>query len=306
MSDVSVIILNWNTRELVARCLREVEAHAEGLSLELIVADNASSDGTVEMVRRDFPHVKVVETGGNVGFARGNNLAVRAATGRYHLLLNSDAFPRAGALRALVDVLDRQPQAGLAGARLLNADGSFQAGHTLFPTLGRELLILTGLGRVLFGRHYPSAGPEVPRGARPVDYVEGACLLCRPEAYAQVGGLDEGFFMYAEEVDLCMALRRAGWQVWYVPEAEVTHLGGASSAGRKPEREADLYVSRVRFFRKHYGPFRARLLSALILATTAAKVLLHGLLRTLTGGRRGRAVVAVGHLAKRLNQAVRA
>lgn len=301
--DVSVVILNWNTRDLLAECLRTTAAQSDGLSLELIVVDNASTDDSVALVRRDFPHVRVVESPANVGFAAGNNLGVREAGGRCVLLLNTDAFLKPGALRALVDVLDAQPRAGLVGARLVNADGSFQASHTAFPTLTREFLILSGLGRLFFGAHFPSHGAERAAGPQTVDYVEGACLMCRPEAYRQVGGLDAGFFMYAEEVDLCMALKRAGWSVWYQPDAEVTHLGGASSSQRKPEREGDLYASRVRFFRKHYGPVAASLLTGLIFGFTALKNVVHGALRLATGGRRGRPVVSLSRLSAKLRAA---
>lgn len=301
--DVSVVILNWNTRDLLVECLRVTAAQAGGLSLELIVVDNASTDDSAAVVRRDFPQVRVVQSPANIGFAAGNNLGVRAATGRYVLLLNTDAFLQPGALPALVTLMDAQPRAGLAGARLLNRDGSFQASHTPFPTVSREFLILSGLGRLLFGAHFPSRGPDRADGPKAVDYVEGACLLCRPEAYGQVGGLDAGFFMYAEEVDLCMALKRAGWSVWYHPEAEVVHLGGASSSERKPEREGDLYVSRVRFFRKHYGPVAATLLTGLIYVFTALKNVLHGALRLATGGRRGRPVVSLSRLSAKLRAA---
>lgn len=300
MPDVSIIILNWNTRDLLAQCIETAQRLAGPLSLEFIVVDNASTDDSVAMVRERFPDARVVENAENVGFARGNNAGVAVATGRYALLLNSDAFLTQGALSALVALADSHPRAGLIGAHLRNADGSFQASHTPFPTLGRELFILTGLGRALFGPHFPSHGPEEARGAQTVDYVEGACLLVRPEAYRAVGGLDSGFFMYAEEVDLCFALRRAGWEVWYEPAARVTHLGGGSSQHRRPQREGDLYRSRVRFFRKHYGALQATLLKGLIYLLTLIKMSAHGTLRWLTGGRRGRAVVSLAYLRAQL------
>jgi GT2 family glycosyltransferase len=301
--DVSVIILNWNTRDLLAECLRIAQARVDDLAVEWIVVDNASSDDSVAMVQRDFPHVRVIANEANLGFAAGNNRGAQVSAGRYTLLLNTDAFLQPGALRAMVSLLDGQSRAGLCGARLLNRDGSFQASFTPFPTLMREALILSGLGRLLFGPHYPSRGPEREVGPQPVDYVEGACLLCRTEAYRQVGGFDAGFFMYAEEVDLCMSMKRAGWSVWYHPGAEVIHLGGASSSLRKPEREGDLYVSRVRFFRKHYGPFAAGLLAGLIYVSAGLKYVMHGLLRWATGGRKGRPVVSPGRLAAKLRAA---
>lgn len=301
--DLSVIVVNWNTRDLLARCLGAVLAEAGDLAVELVVVDNASSDDSLEMLRQSFPQARVIANPANAGFARANNQGARLAAGRYLLLLNSDAFPQPGALTALFALAESQPRAGLVGAQLRNADGTFQASHTPFPTLAREFLILSGLGRLLLGGHFPSCGPDEQRGPRPVDYVEGACMLVRPEAYQAVGGLDEGYFMYAEDVDLCHRLRRAGWQVWYHPGARLTHLGGASSRARRPEREADLYVGRVRFIRRVHGPLAAVLLKAQILAFAAAKGLAHAALRAGTHGRRGRPVASWRSLAARFRQA---
>jgi N-acetylglucosaminyl-diphospho-decaprenol L-rhamnosyltransferase len=297
MPDVSIIILNWNTRDLLADCLNSLEKATEGLDVEMIVVDNASTDGSQDMVRSKFPHVHLIANQENVGFAQGNNQALAVCKGRYALLLNSDAFAQPGAVRALVHLADVQPRAGIVGARLLNPDNSFQASHTPFPNLWQEFLILSGLGRLMCGRWYPSRGPEVAKGPQIVDYVEGACLLVRHEALEKVGGLDEAYFMYAEEVDWCYAMREGGWQVWYQPAATVIHLGGGSSRGRSAEREADLYRSRVRFFQKHYGSRAAQLLKLQIYAFAAGKAAFHGLLRWVSRGRYGRPVISVKRLA---------
>ncbi|MBI1881245.1 MAG: glycosyltransferase family 2 protein [Chloroflexi bacterium] len=135
-----------------------------------------------------------------------------------------------------------------------------------------------------------------------MDYVEGACLLVRLEAFKKVGGLDEGYFMYAEEVDWCYAMREKGWQVWYQPMAKVTHLGGGSSQNRRTQREGDLYRSRVRFFRKHYGNGLAQLLKFQIYGLTALKMVIHGLLRLASGGRYGRPVIPLRHLMLELSE----
>jgi hypothetical protein len=164
------------------------------------------------------------------------------------------------------------------------------------------MLILSGLGRAWRGRWYPSHGPEVERGAQAVQSIEGACMLIRRAAFSDAGGFDEGYFMYAEEVDLCYAMRSAGWEVWYQPEAEVIHYGGASSRNRPTAREGDLYTSRVRFYRKHYGPTRAALLQGMIYGFTAIKMLSHSLLRVISGGRRGRRVISLGDLAARFRE----
>jgi hypothetical protein len=294
---LSVIIVNWNTRELLAQCIQSLYEHLGELSCELVVVDNGSTDGSQALLRERFPQVCLLQNTENVGFARANNRGLAESDGRYALLFNSDAFATPHALQALVSVLESQPRAGIVGAHLVNADGSFQASHTRFPTLAREFLILSGLGRMLFGRWYPSYGPDTEQGAQVVDYVEGACLLVRRDAVNIVGGMDEGYFMYAEEVDWCYAMKQAGWQVWYQPAAKIIHLGGGSSRNRKPERERDLYRSRVRFFRQHYGSAAATWLKWQIYGFTALKILAHGALRFVTGGRRGRVVAPLSSLA---------
>lgn len=285
--DLSILIVNWNTREMLRDCLTSLYDTITDLEFETIVVDNNSTDGSQDMVRQSFPQVQLIENTENVGFARANNQAIEASQGRYVLLFNTDAFAQPGAIRAMVTYADGYPDIGVAGAHLLNADGSFQASHTRFPTLWREFLILSGLGRLLFGEWYPSHGPDKSLAVTDADYVEGACMLVRREALDQVGGLDEGFYMYAEEVDWCLRMRRAGWRVVYLPQTRIIHLGGGSSKGNKgnTRREAMLYRSRVRFFRIHYGPVQAALLKGLIYGFTAIKIVCHRL-------RRGRAVIS--------------
>ncbi len=242
--DVSVVIVNWNTCALLAKCITAVEREAAAISHDIWVVDNGSGDDSVAMLRRDFPHVHVIESKVNLGFAGANNLAMQRSTGRYLLLLNTDALVTPGSILALLDLAERTPHVGVVGAHLLNPDGSFQASHTNFPTLWQEFLILSTIGRRLRGDWYPSHGPEEAKGPQRVDYVEGACLLVRRSALEQVGGLDEGYFMYTEEVDWCRRMHAAGWEVWYQPAAKVIHIGGASSAKRKTSREAD-HLSRT-------------------------------------------------------------
>jgi len=298
-SGISVVIVNWNTRRLLECCLRSILTVGEGLVREVIVVDNGSTDDSVAMARDRFPQVRLVENAANEGFARANNRGVGLARTDLVLLLNTDAFLAPGALRALIELAASKPNAALVGAQLRHADGSFQASYTAFPTLAQEFLILSGLGRALWRPWYPSQDPD--EGApRTVDYVEGACMLVRRSAYLAVGGFDEGYFMYAEDVDLCHTLHDAGWEVWYQPAAVVTHLGGGSSGSRKPEREGDLYRSRVRYFRKHHGDAAAGVLKAMILVLTFLKGLVHGALRRASRGQRGRAVPSLRDLATRL------
>ncbi len=303
MPSISIIIINWNTQRLLSECLQSIRVNCQGLEPEVIVVDNASSDGSVAMLQQEYPEVRVIQNQTNVGFARANNQAMQASTGEYLLLLNSDACLLPGALEKLLEFDQIHPDAGIVGAMLVNPDNSFQASFSGFPNLWREALILTGLGRLLFGKWFPSHGPEVGKGPQPADYVEGACLFVRRTAYDQVGGLDESFFMYSEEVDWCYRMKQAGWPVWYQPEARVLHYGGASSAGRRTQREGDLYWSRVHFFRKHHGAAAANLLKLLILGLTTLKYGLHLILRFFTKGRSGRPVISLRALSHQLKNA---
>lgn len=296
MVDLSVIVVSWNTKALLSDCLDSVLRHADECALEIIVVDNHSSDGSPRMVRERYPQVRLIENDENAGFAHANNQGVHAARGRHVLLLNSDAMLTPGAARSLTGLADGRPRVGVVGARLLNADGSFQASFARQPSLRQEVLMLTGLGRLLFGRHYPSFGAEEDSGPQPAGYVPGTCMLVRREAYLEVGGFDEGYFMYAEDVDLCLGMHRRGWEVWYQPGAPVVHLGSASSASRRPQREADLYRARVQFFRKNHGHASASMLKAIILALTPPKIVVNEALRLSSGGRRGRRVVGMRQL----------
>jgi N-acetylglucosaminyl-diphospho-decaprenol L-rhamnosyltransferase len=291
MVDLSVIILSWNTCALLEKCLDALIKLGNGLPSEIMVVDNGSTDGSQEMVREKFPKVCLYQSEENLGFARGNNRGIDLTNGAYVLLLNSDAFLTEGALASLLRVVEQHPRAGIVGAQLINPDGSFQASHSHFPGLWQEFLILSGLGRLFFGRFYPSRGPEVKKGPKIVDYVEGACLLVRREAIESVGKIDPDFFMYSEEVAWCLDMRKAGWEVWYQPEARIIHVGGASSRNRRTSREGDLYRSRVIFFKKHYGPVKAFLLKWMIMASVGIKNIIHGLARGLSGGKKGRIVI---------------
>jgi GT2 family glycosyltransferase len=246
MIDLSIIIVNWNTADLLQDCIESIIASTSGITYEIIVVDNGSSDHSRAMVRDRFPSVRLIANASNLGFARANNQGIQVSCGRYIQLLNSDTLIDPGALTALVGFLDAHPQVGIAGPRLLNGDGTLQRSWAQFPTFWSEI---KGINVRLWRRFLTCDGTE----AYSVDWVGGACLLIRRETITQVGMLDEHFFMYSEETDWCFRARQAGWEICYYPNAQVIHFGGQSSRQASVRMKAELYRSKLRFFAKHYG-----------------------------------------------------
>lgn len=254
--DVSIIVVSWNTRELLVRALGCVYETLRESSFEVIVVDNASLDDSVPAVRERFPQARVIANRENVGFGRANNQGAAVARGRYILLLNSDAFVHAGTIERLIAFMEAYPEAGAAGPRLRYEDGRLQRSVTSFPTVLTELWTTLGLDRAfpnhrVFGR-YKLTYWEM-NDLREVDILMGACLILRRTAIEQVGLFDEQFFMYSEEADLCYRLRAAGWRSYFVPDVEATHIWGGSAQRVPAKTFLRLFRSRVQFFRKHYG-----------------------------------------------------
>jgi N-acetylglucosaminyl-diphospho-decaprenol L-rhamnosyltransferase len=271
MTDLAIVIVSWNVRDLLRACLRSCldDLTRSGLQGRILVVDSASTDGTPVMVRAEFGAVELIASESNIGFVKGNNLALRrlgfgeqggaADRPRFVWLLNPDTRVHPGAIRSLVNFMEATPRCGLCGPKLENPDGSLQMGAFAFPGLA-QLLIETQprLARFrdtrLDGR-YPRAWFGRPTPFR-IGSPLGAAMLARAEAIEQVGLLDEGFEMYCEEIDWAMRMRQAGWERWCVPSAVVTHYGGASSGQASARTEAIKWRSRRRYYAKHYGAIR--------------------------------------------------
>jgi N-acetylglucosaminyl-diphospho-decaprenol L-rhamnosyltransferase len=255
MSDrIAVVVVNRDTRELLRECLHSVRAERPA---ETVVVDHASSDGSAEMVRSRFPDARLLSRRDNPGFGAGANAGIDACHAPHLLLLNADTRLRRGALEALARELDRHPQAALVGPRLIGADGRRQPSCFPFPTPFNFLVLNSWLNRAVRAlpgvrRRFRPAWSEI--GAGPVPWVLGAAMAMRRTAVRAVGGFDEGFFMYSEEVDLCWRLRGAGWEVRYTPEAEVFHLGGASTRQARAGMLVQQVDSLERFYRLHLSP----------------------------------------------------
>ena len=247
---ISILIVSWNTRELLRDCLRSIQQTIPQELHQTIVVDNASSDGSAEMVARDFPWVELLRNDENLGFGRANNQAFAHARGEALLLLNPDTILHPQAVTRLVDLLKQQPRAGAAGPRILNPDGTLQVSIYPSPTLLRETWRLFHLDRLLPLSQY-SRRKLAARQPTPVDVLMGACMLIRRDIIDQIGLFDEQFFVYSEEVDLCRRIQQAGWQLVWLPDAEVTHFGGQSTRQVADAMFLELYRNKVKFFRKH-------------------------------------------------------
>ncbi|MGB9588095.1 MAG: glycosyltransferase family 2 protein [Armatimonadota bacterium] len=262
--DVSVVIVNWNTKDLLQRCLESVYRTLPPLSFEVVLVDNASTDGSAEMVAELFPQVTLIVSDVNLGYSAGSNLGMASTSGEFILLMNPDTELQEGAVIRMVEFARAQPKAGIVGPRLLNPDGSLQKSGRTFTTWWREVLGLTKLYN-MWVRLCPEAdwGRESFDIPAMVDEVSGACMLVRRLALDEVGMLDERFFMYYEEVDWCRRMAQAGWEIHYLPSAEVVHhwSAGAKKAGLSMSHIA--YRSQYLYFRKHHGLAQALLLRAL-------------------------------------------
>jgi len=271
--SLDIIIVNWNTRDLLAQCLASVFAHPPAEPFIVWVVDNASTDGSPAMVRSRFPQVRLVENRENVGFARANNQAIRQSKGDAILLLNSDTEVQAGALATLGDFLSRHPTAGAVGPQTLNPDGSLQTSCYPAPTLPRELWRLFHLDALHPYGVYRMTGWS-RRQPREVEVLLGACLLVRREVINRVGLLDEDYFMYSEEVDFCYRIRRAGWRLYWVPQAKIIHYGGQSTRQAAADMFLRLYHGKLMYFRKNYGPFAGQAYKLILLAASVTRLLL--------------------------------
>jgi GT2 family glycosyltransferase len=255
--DLSFIIVTWNSRADITKCLQSLIAFCTGIDVEIIVFDNASTDGTADFVAAHFPQVRLLPSPVNTGFARGNNLAAQAARGRYLLFLNPDTWVNADLAAALAQFLDAHPQAGACAPRFLNPDGSLQRGaiRTL-PTLATLFYDLSGAAR-LFPRSRRCGGYLMTwwdhNDSREIEQPAGACFAIRREVFAQIGGFDEGYFMYYEDVELCRAILAAEWKIYFLHEACVYHVGGQSTSQAVPQNFPEFYRSLYRYFRRHHG-----------------------------------------------------
>lgn len=294
MVDVSIVIVNWNVRDLLRRCLHSiVQTPVSGI--EVIVVDNASTDGSGDVVQVEFPDVHLVINARNQGFPAAVNQGISLARGRYVLVLNPDTEVLGDAVATMVAFADEHPDVGVVGPQLLNPDGSVQSSRRRFPTLATALFESTWLQpyapRRLLERY--RVGDQPDGVVQDVDWLTGAALMARRQAIEQVGPMDERFFMYSEELDWCRRFREAGWRVVYLPTAQIIHHEGKSSEQVLPARHIHFQTSKVRYFRKYHGRAAAELLRLFLLGNYAWQVGVEGV-KWLIGHRRS---LRVGRIA---------
>jgi len=257
---ISVLIVTWNSAATIEACLASLPA-----DVDVIVVDNHSSDGTAAHVRQAFPAVRVLESATNLGFGAACNWAAREASGSYFLLLNPDAALAPGALEGLLASLERLPGGAAVGPRLLDADGGLELSWGESPTPRTE-----------WRRRAEQLGkrsPSPPRGLSSVDWISGACILIRADAWKAIGGFDEGYFLYFEDVDLCRRLTDAGWTIGYEPEHHVTHLRGRSSDQASAQVEVWYRMGQLRYYAKHNSWLQRLMLRAHLFVKYAIRAL---------------------------------
>jgi GT2 family glycosyltransferase len=256
MVDVTVIIVSWNARSHLRNCLDSVHKSGGSMIREVIVVDNASTDGSPEMVEENFSQVTLIRSKENLGFARANNLGMKCASAAYFGLINSDVIVHPGCFESLVAFLDGHREVGLVGPKIFGSDGQLQRTCRRLPTLWNTFCRSLALDN-LFCRWPLFSGREMRHwdqtSLAEVDVLNGCFWLARREAVDNVGGLDERFFFYAEDVDWCKRFRDAGWKVVFVPQATATHFGGGSSSNAPLKYSVEMLRANLAYWKKHRG-----------------------------------------------------
>ena len=281
--QLSVIIVNRNTADLLLTCLEHALRSNLDEEPQVLVVDNGSSDDSVSRAKNAYPSVIVMEAGKNLGFAVANNLAAKRARGEFLLLVNTDALLERTCARTLLNLMKSDPRIGMAGPQLLNADGSPQTSFEAVPTLATETLNRSLLKR-LFPKRFPGKSLAAQQ-AFPVEALIGAVMILRREPFEALGGFDEDYFFFLEETDLAVRMRQAGWEILHEPRAKAAHLQGATADIAPASARIEFYRSRYLFFRKHYGASAMRFLKSVMIANLVLNVAGLGLAALVTSGR---------------------
>ena len=275
---LSIIILSFNTKKLILDCLKSVFADSQDLNLEVIVIDNASTDGSPQAVKSHFPQVKLIQNKTNLGFAQGNNQGINQSGVDYVLLLNSDTIIKPQALKRLVEFMDSHPQVGIAAPQLLNPDGSIQPNGGYLPRLSNIMAWMLLIDDLPWVRpwfpSYQLRSSHQFQTTRPLGWVQGAAMVLRRQMLDQIGLLDEQIFMYAEDVDICYRAKQAHWQVMLAPQAQIIHLGFRSSSPQKAILGE--YQGLKHLFKKYKPAWELPILNLLLKTGALLRLLIFG------------------------------
>src|SRR5260221_2411163 len=275
-ADLSIIIVSWNVRDYVAACLESIQAGKGNLSIEVVVVESGSTDGTVETLRSGYAWVKLLAQLENIGFTRGNNVGLAAASGRQLMLLNPDTEIVGDALPQMVAYLDAHPDVGIVGPHTLNSDGTTQSTRRRFPTVLTALFESTWLQRFgprrMLDRYYVRDIADTDTAG--VDWVQGSALMARREVYERIGGVDEQSVMFSEELDWCKRARDHGWRVIYLGTANIVHHGGKSTEQVAAFNHVNFQPSKIRYFRKFHGPFVALMLRLFLVVSYSQQLVI--------------------------------
>ncbi|MGZ8941321.1 MAG: glycosyltransferase family 2 protein [Methylobacter sp.] len=284
MKSVSVIIISWNARDYLRGCLNSINQTGASCVQEVIVVDNDSKDGSPEMVEKEFPDVSLIRAGGNLGFARANNLAMKHAKGSMYALVNSDVIVHPGCLDTLATFLDQHDNVGLVGPRVIGGDGNLQLTCRRIPSVWNTVCRVLSLDRI-FQSWQIFSGFEVPQRnhdkCTEAEVLSGCFCVTRKKAVDEVGGMDEQFFFYAEDIDWCKRFRDAGWKLMFVPEAVATHFGGASTSNAPLRFSIEIHRANLKYWQKHHGTVGQNIYYLLAMAHHGLRLVARVLKRTL-------------------------
>jgi len=270
---LSIVIVSWNTADILAQCLDSIYENPPCGEFEIWVVDNASSDNSVEMIRNRFPQVNLIENDNNPGFARANNQAIRECKGEFILLLNPDTLILDDALNTMISYLETHPDVGALGPCILNPDETLQTSSYPRPTIGREFWRLLRLDSIRPYGTYRMEDWSLDK-AHAVETLLGACILIRGALIQIVGLLDEDYFMYTEEIDYCFRMSNEGWRLIWLPQAKIIHYGGQSTQQVATDMFLQLYLSKLLYFRKHHGFLSGYVYKFVLLIATLTRLII--------------------------------
>ncbi|MEQ1637912.1 MAG: glycosyltransferase family 2 protein [Methylococcales bacterium] len=284
MKTVSVIIVSWNAREYLRDCLNSIDQTSASCVLEVIVVDNGSKDGSSEMVEEEFKNVTLIRAGGNLGFSRANNLAMKIAKGSFFALVNSDVIVHPKCMETLAVFLEQHNDVGLVGPQVIGGDGNLQRTRRKVPTVWNTVCRILALDRI-FSDWQMFSGFEVPyrdhKKCSEAEVLSGCFLVARKKAVDEIGGMDEQFFFYGEDIDWCKRFSNAGWGLMFVPEALATHFGGGSTANAPLYYSIEILRATLKYWRKHHGITGQSICWFLLLTHHGIRLLLRGVKRSL-------------------------